>query len=136
MLPTKTIDINQPPDRTSWTGHTLTEFQAAATIESTPTDPQLGFDKPANDTAPKLTKPGFGGFGTLLPAYFGKSIPETTKQLDAVDADEGRQGLVTHGLRRPRRVRRVQLEFSIPRVGPLCGSIVTIYLPGKFIEIL
>ena len=41
---------------------------------------------------------------------FGKSIPETPAQLDAVDepdADGAQQGLAVYGWRRVRRVRRV-----------------------------
>ena len=66
---------------------------------------------------PKPTKPGFGGFVTMLPTYFGKQYQKTPKQLDAldaVDADGALQGLDTHHRRRLRRVRRVQLGLIIP----------------------
>ena len=71
----------------------------------------------------KPMKPGFGGFVTMLPAYFWQPRPETPKQLDVVDevdANDTLQGLEIHGWRRPRRLRRVQLEFIIPPgFGPL-----------------
>ncbi len=59
---------------------------------------------------PKPTKPSFGSFVTMPPAYFWKPIPETSKQLDAVDepdADGVLQGLAVYGLRRVRQVRQV-----------------------------
>ena len=66
---------------------------------------------------PKLTKPGFGGFGNMPPAYFWQPVPETPRQLDAVDAPDAGdipQGLETHDLRRPRQLRRLDWEFLTP----------------------
>jgi len=59
---------------------------------------------------PKSTKLGFGGFGTMLPAYFWQLVPETPKQLDAVDAPDAGdalQGYWLYGSRRLRQVRQV-----------------------------
>ena len=78
----------------------------------------------------------FGGFVTMLPMYFWQSIPETPKQLDAVDAvdaDVAPQGFATHGWRRPRRLRLVQLEFIIPRgMGPFAAVLSQDICLGNF----
>ena len=61
----------------------------------------------------------------MLPADFLRAIPEETPNqpdvVDAVDADDALQGLAVHGLRRPRRLRRVQLGFIIPWYGPFAA---------------
>jgi hypothetical protein len=72
--------------------------------------------------APKLTKQGFGGFGTMLPASFWQSTPETPKQLDTVDEPDtgyALQGLAVYGWRRPRQLRRLDGAFLPPGRGPL-----------------
>jgi hypothetical protein len=71
----------------------------------------------------------------MLLAYFWQSIPETPKQLDALDADGALQGLEIYGWRRVRQVRRVQLEFIIPPgIGPF-ATLLSLYLcPGKFLR--
>ena len=48
--------------------------------------------------------------------------------LDAVDAFHQRQGLVERSLRRPRQLRRVDLQFVTPPL-PLYRSSSTLYLP-------
>ena len=69
---------------------------------------------------PKLTKPGFGGFGTMPLSLFGNQYQKPPKQLDAVDAlDAGTalQGVVVYDWRRPRQLRRLYCEFN-PRGRP------------------
>jgi hypothetical protein len=75
----------------------------------TPNNPQL--------SNAETGETGFWRFCHYAPWIFWQSIPETPNQPDAVDEPDAAgapQGLETHGLRRPRRVRRVQLVFIIP----------------------
>ena len=86
---------------------------------------------------PKPTKPGFGSFVTVPPAYFGN--PYQKPPHNSTRSTHPMQIMPYKALKPIACVDSVECVgynwVLSPGYGPLCGTIVTIYLPGNFLKL-